>query len=44
MTVAIVFANGNSRDNRFPGGWGCFLVAIIVPIIIIDRIYCNFDY
>ena len=35
--------NRKERDG-FHDSWDCFLLAIIVSIILIDRIFCNFDH
>ena len=37
------FVNENIIDNGLHDAWDCFLLAIIVFIIIIDRIFRNFD-
>ena len=39
VTVGVFFVNDNSTNNVFRDGWDCFLLAIIVSIILIDRIF-----
>ena len=36
------WTNWKERGGFFDG-WDCFLLEIIVSMIIIDRIFCNFD-
>ena len=43
VTVGIVFVNNIIIDNRIQDSSDCYLLAIIVSIILIDRVFCNFD-
>ena len=39
VTVGICFVNDNTIDNKSHDSWDCFLLAIIVSINLIGRIF-----